>query len=184
MELIFSLIVAVLLYRIKLIDDRKLINFGRFKKYLQREGIVEEKNNVWEYEAWLDKDIRFELWEQYQKNKNDEGKKQAILDFYKDYKDNEDTRIFVFSLIVVNIVYLIVKNVYHADHCVNLYLSIYEIILIVFSIYACLKSPKNSLFNNRMLNPQNSKIIKKNFESIQKEIERDIQLILKKYGVR
>lgn len=184
MQILIPLVIALLVYRIKLIDDRKLLNFNKFKKYLQREGIDQEKCGVWEHEIWLDKDVRFELWEQYLKNKKDEGKKQTILDYYKDYKDNEGTRKAIFYLIVVNIFYLTVANLGQANTCSDDFFPIFEALLIISSIYLCLKSPQHSLFNNRMLNPKRSESIKKVYDDAQKEIEKDIEVIKKEYNLK
>jgi len=91
MNILTSLIIAVLFYKIKLIDDRKQNNIEKFKNFLKRRN--SSQDGRYEQDEWLEKDIQFQLMHEYKKHKNDQGAKQAILDYYQDYRDNESTRI-------------------------------------------------------------------------------------------
>lgn len=164
MKIIIPLIIAILFYKIKLIDDRKYNNFEKFKNYLKRHGRIGRNNELYEQDVWLDKDIPHQLMDQYKKFKNNEGEKRAILDYYKDYKDNESARRETILLIILNTIYLILEP----------FNQTFDIALMIFSIICCLKQPQYSLFNNPIINVCNNKKSQKIYIKTQDEIEKDI----------
>ncbi len=164
MRIIIPLIIAILFYKIKLIDDRKYNNFEKFKNYLKRQGRIGRNNDLYEQDVWLEKDTPHQLMDQYRKFKNDEGEKRAILDYYKDYKDNESARREMILLIILNTIYLIVEP----------FNRVFDTGLMVFSIICCLKQPRYSLFNNPIINVYNNKKSQKIYLKTQYEIEKEI----------
>src|SRR3989338_6621900 len=171
MDTIFSLITVALLYKIKLIDERKMKNFEKFKNYLRRENLVEEQNGVLECDAWLEKDIQPHLLAYYDAHKNDEGRKQALLDYYRDFRDNEQARIQTWALAMINSAYLISYQFLHLQERYKIIITIFATLA---SISIFLKQPKRNIFNNRIANITNNQkclaIYKKTIKEIEVEI--------------
>jgi len=182
MQIIFSLIVAVLFYKIKLIDDRKHSNFEKFKNYLRSQPTLYSKLEN-QLETWLEKDIPYQLMAIYKGLITNEGAKQAILDYYKDYRDNERTRKFLFYLIIYTTVYLILTlNGYSPES--NLERLIIETLIVLLSVKVCLKQTIISLFNNSIINVDNSEKAERIYSQTQYAIEKDITISEKKFKVK
>ena len=170
MKIIIPLIITILFYKIKLIDDRKYNNFEKFKNYLKRQGRIGPMDKLYEQDVWLEKDIRHQLMDQYKQFKDDPGEKRAILDYYKDHRDNELSRQEMLLLIILNTVYLILME----NNYLLTWKLIVEIMIMGFSILWCLKQPKSSLFNNPIINVDNNIKSKKIYIKTQYEIEKEI----------
>jgi len=184
MQIIFSLIVAVLLYKIKLIDDRKHFNFERFKNYLRVQPISNcNLDRLDEPDTWLEKDILLQLMAIYGRLIHNQGAKHAILDYYKDYKDNEKTRKFLCWPIGLLTAYLIITaNGYSLGS--GLLKLIFEGLIIFLSIKVCLKQHTISLFNNPVINVENSEEAKRIYLETQGAIDKDILSYQRKYKIR
>ena len=183
MKIIISLIVAVLFYRIKLVDDRKHNNFEKFKNYIKRRlqnDTNNPRNGIYEQDEWLEKDIPYQLMAQYKESRNDEGRGKAILDYYKDYQDNERTRSELTLLIILNTVYLIGNKFLFMSELAKF---VSEIVLVIFSIVLCLRQPQVSLFNNPIINIQNSKKAVRLYKKTQDEIKKDISSHEQKHSI-
>ena len=183
MEIIITLLVTVLFYKIKLIDDREQKNYERFKNYCKIRN--NPKNGLYEQDAWLDKDIPFQLMGMYRESESNEGEKHAILDYYRDYNDNQQAKSDLIWLINLEMIYLILlKNGIIDMTSPKLLL---EIALAMFTIKKCLVEPnKISLFNfnNRLVNVANSVKSKKIYGDTQQRIEKDISEFETKYDVK
>lgn len=174
MGMVSPLIIAVLLYKLKLLDDRKNNNLDRFKNYIKRR--TEPHNGLYEQDEWLEKDIRYHLMALYETSEGTEGHRQAILDYYKDYRDNEGTKIILVYLIILNMLCFI------GGQSINELLRLIgAVALTIISIYLCLKGPKVTLFNNPLVNVDNSMKIRDLYSKTQKEIEHDIRDCKRKY---
>ena len=167
MNILIPLIVAVLVYRINLIEKRKSDNFERFRTCFQKG------------KEWLDKDVPFHIMATYRDSAN-ENQKRAALDYYQDWKVNESRRGDLIILIIISAVYLLIRS--HFDIKTN------EIpldsFLVGFSIWKYLQEPRIGLFNNPIMNPENSTKVDKIYKKKQREIESDILRYESKYGVR
>ena len=163
MNIILTLIVALLLYKVKLIDDRKNNNFEKFKNYRKRRSTENPTHGLFEQDEWLAKDIPYQFMIQYESFKNDDGAKWAILDYYRDYNDNEQERSELRLLIILILIYLTTSQS-----------SWLTIALTIISIILCLRQPAKSIFNNTITNVGNNPKSKKIYEQTQKEIEKEI----------
>ena len=179
MYILTAFIIGILLYKLKLLDDRKSNNFQKFKNYLKRRQIP--KDDLCEQDVWLEKDIRYHLMFMYEEAKNDEGHRRAILDYYKDYRDNEGTKSILVIFTILNAICLLVGQ---SDHINNLYELFSIILLIILSIILCFRGPEVTLFNNPMVNVNNSPKVRNNYRKTEREIENDILNCKEKYKVQ
>jgi hypothetical protein len=191
MSLLFSLIIAALFYKIKLIDDRCSKTFDKYKEYLKRQGRENLSSGVSEKDVWLDKDIPALLLAEYEKFKENNGEKQAILDYYTDFVDNKQDREFLILLIIITTSYLVLLDT-HIIHLLvknqqpilsELEKAIVEVVIVIFSIYLCFKGHSISLFNNEFINIKNSSVAKTKYEKIVRKIDKEISKTKKKYKI-
>lgn len=170
MKVLVSLLIAILFYKIKLIDERESKNFERFKNYLKRHPEGRSKDDLGEFDEWLDKDFRYQLMGEYEAAINNEGRKQAILDYYKDFDDNRGSRRILILFILIDVIFLILIG--------NLQLTgLLVYIVSILSVIVCILPPVENLCNNRIVNVSNSSKSKKIYEKTERKIKSEIAKI-------
>jgi len=171
MEILIPVLIAILSYKIKLIDDRKSENLKRFKNYLRRHPANRKEHDLGEFDEWLDKDIQYQLMGEYEAAAGieDEGRKQAILDYYKDFCDNEGSRLTLVLFVFINLIIFISILIGFIKES-NLWIYATPILSVILS----LMQPVSNVFNNRIVNVSNSLVSKEIYRCAEERIKSDI----------
>ena len=147
------------MYRFQLIDARESNNFQKFKNYVRRTimkpndmPVIFAEYDATEMDTWLEKDVPSIMIYRFNKlGEND----VATLDYYKNHKDTEKDRKWIYAAISLNIVYLFFYHFFSSILWLN---TIAAIIVIGLFMFVSWKKPTISLLNNHLVNTTNSQI--------------------------
>ena len=172
MKILIPVLIAILSYKIKLIDDRKSENFKKFKNYLKRHPEGRSEHDLGEFDEWLDKDMQYQLMGEYDAAMKNEGRKQAILDYYRDFDDNEGSRRILIGFILINVILFIFISIGYVNVS-----NLLVYLIPILSVILCIVPPESNIFNNRIVNVDNSPKSKEIYENTEKKIKSEIAKI-------
>ena len=179
-----TLLTGFLMYRIKLIDDRERDNIQRYKNYYKRRILnqkhipeEEREHRSRELETWLNKDAACIMIFGYKLNKSDTG----ALDYYRDYKDCETDKREIYFLTALNIIYL---STYGFLPNINWLKLTFTFLIIGLFYYVCTRKDRVNLFNNHLVNTDNSDVAKSMREETEKMLDKDYKQYIKRYKIR